>query len=142
MNEEIPTRREIVYATCTTDGKNKSKENLTDDICPNHMFLVISSKSYNEKTECLLAVALTSVKDNKEDNYIINYGIDINNDDIKEDSGQFQLKLKTVILCDRPSRISKKDLVPFAQDKVMINKEKYEEILNAVTRFIKENKIR
>ncbi|MBI5072892.1 type II toxin-antitoxin system PemK/MazF family toxin [Candidatus Woesearchaeota archaeon] len=137
MSVEIPSAKNIIWTCCTLDGKNKEKEG--NNTCPNHMFIVLTKKGYNERSRHFLAVPLSSIKignDEHENYYRLNYGINVGNDDIvNDDLNEFSLTKSTVVLCDRPTRVDKEDIeqtVNFGK----IEDKKYEEIIQAINHFL------
>ncbi|MBL7116305.1 MAG: type II toxin-antitoxin system PemK/MazF family toxin [Nanoarchaeota archaeon] len=88
---------------------------------------------YNQIASELLGVPLTS----KINDFTLNYGLDITNDDIE---GDFALDKQTFILCDRPCRISKSDLGTMKTDGSRISKELFTRIVDNISHFIRYGK--
>lgn len=70
--EDVPSQREIRKTCCTLDGKNKERENLLD--CPDHYFIVVTRRSYNQRSQSFLGVPLSSMKGDETDKFRLNYG--------------------------------------------------------------------
>lgn len=112
------------------------------------MFVILTKKRYNEISNSVLGVPISSFgeKEDKEkeknDHFRETYGIDISNDDIIDDSiSNYNLyKKRSVVLCDRPCRINKSDVVEFYEC-VKIDENKYQEVINALQNFIENNDI-
>lgn len=136
--KDTPNQREVRKTTCDLEGKNKEK--LLN--CPDHYFLVLTKTGYNERSKTFLGVPLTSNKggNNKENYFRVNYVVDITNADI---DGSYPLLTKeTLILCDRPCRVDKNDILNKFYCEHKLNEKKFEEIIENINRFIKEGKIK
>jgi uncharacterized protein YifN (PemK superfamily) len=133
---EIPNRRDLRETNCTLDGKNNEKEGLSGANCKKHWFIVLTKNRYNEQSDCFLGVPISSKRNNDRNISRLNYGVDLIPDDI---DGQFIITKPTLALCDRVSRVSKSDLTVLGES--MIQKEKYDEIVNKINFFISEGKI-
>ena len=74
----------------------------------------------------------------------MNYGVDIFDDDCeKKDSfGNIKIDKETVVMCDRPCRIDKSDIVDGSGDTVIVSAQKYDEIVDGICHYVKEGKIR
>lgn len=136
---DTPSRKQIKLASCTLDGKNKHNEQLSD--CPDHYFLVLTIKPYNQESSCFLGLPFSSMKEDDERNYFrLNYGIDISNDDIIDtqipilDSNK-----QTVVLCNKLCQVPKSDILRDATAR--ITDEKYSQILKHVMSFVEYSKI-
>ena len=123
--------RDIRHTCCDLSGK-KAK-----DKCPHHWYVILSRQKYNQQSNEILGVPLTS----KQNYYSLNFGINITDDDIVIDKegygGKFVCdKNPTFALCDRPSRLDKIDLKPSTQTISRISEAKIKEISDRITRFI------
>jgi len=106
MENGVPTHREIIWANCCTEGKEIGNRKGI----PPHMFVVLTKKPYNETSSHFSALPITSKKEGKHQQYILDYGINITQDDVDGRISNFTFDKDSFILCDRPSRIDKKDL--------------------------------
>ena len=128
MTETQLNQREIKWTKCDTNG------HIATGNCPHHYYIIITMNGYNLRAEEVLGVPLTS----QENEYTLNYGIDITNDDITD--GQFQLSKKTYILCDRPCRIRKNHLKMMSVDGSRISDDFFQKILNNINHFMRYGK--
>ncbi len=123
---DTPGLCDIRWARCNSNG--------CETILKNRPFIILTKKGYNEKSSHVVAVPCTSSDRNK---YFLNYALNITNDDV---NGGKPFTKGTVVLCDRPCRLDKIHIdVPYDEPK--IKEKRYNDILEAVTLFIKEGKI-
>lgn len=133
MENSIPSNGEIVWFNCCTNGKPLKGRKI-----PNHMFLILTNTNYNHKSDHFCGIPLTSKKENTYQEFVINYGFDITNDDIE---GNLVLDKETYLLCDRPARLDKNDLSREQKNIGKIKKEKLDASINKISRFLKAGKI-
>ena len=103
MEDNIPSKGEIVWFNCCTNGKPiGNRKNI-----PEHMFLILTNSDYNKESDYFCGLSITSRKKFKYQKFLTKYGIDINNEEIY---GDLQLEKESYILCDKPTRLGKEDL--------------------------------
>lgn len=134
---EIPKQKQIKKTCCTYDGKNKIKENLIN--CPDHYFIVLTKEDYNTRSDSFLGVPMGSLKNETPDYFQLNFGIDINNDDIRDTMGGDLLSKQTFVLCDKISRVDKSDII-IKVDDTRITNDKYKEIVENIQSFVEFGK--
>ncbi len=136
--EYIPNVGEICWAKCTTEGKLKQEYICDKD----HMFIILTKKSYNQKSNHYGAVPITSL--NKEDGQIrqfaIDYGIDIHDDELNCPTSIFSKEIfpkESKILCDKICRLYKSHILIHRCNGARITKIKLSELVNNLRHFIK-----
>lgn len=133
-NSKIINQKAIIWFNCCTNGKNRgNRKNI-----PEHMFIILTKKSYNDRSCSVCGIPITSEKD-KYQHHTLNYGVNITNDDI--DGENFSFTKESFILCDRPTRLDKKDLSVNQKHICRVKKEKFENIVSQLQAFLKRGRI-
>ena len=124
---DIPYLKEVRITNCDCEGKRSPANG--------HFFIILSKHGYNVKSNYVLGVPLTSAKKNY---FVLNYGINITNDDVEGNVSPF-IK-QTFVYCDRICRISKEDII-IGQEEIRVTGNKWEEMLSNLIAFLKEGRI-
>lgn len=131
-------QKAIIWFKCCTNGKTIGQRK---DIPP-HMFIILTNKNYNDSSEDVCGTPITSKKDKKIQNFLLNYGVNITDDEIEgEDGKTLVLEKESFILCDRPVRLNKSDLSPNQKHIGRVKQEKFDHIIFQIQNFLKRGKI-
>ena len=133
MENSIPCRGDIVWFSCCTNGKR-----ILDRDIKNHMFLILTKTDYNKKSDHFCGLPITSKKEGIYQEFLLNYGFDITNDDI---TGNLKFEKPSYLLCDRPVRLHKKDLSNNQKNTAKMKKNKLNAPISKIFRFLSKGKI-
>lgn len=134
MENDIPSKGEIVWFKCCTNGKPiGAREEI-----PEHMFLILTNTDYNKKSDHFCGLPITSRKKFKYQDFLANYGIDITDEDIE---GNLTFEKESYILCDRPVRLNKNDLSKDQKHTGKMKKDMLDSPIIKIYRFFKAGKI-
>lgn len=135
MDSNIPAQKEVVWFKCCTNGKPIGGRKGI----PEHMFIILTKLEYNKKSDHLCAVPITSKKGYSNQEFLLNYGLNIIDDDLINSS--LRLDKESFVLCDRPSRVDRQDLSRNQENIGRISQGMFDKIVHQIFIFLGRGKI-
>jgi len=128
-----PTKRTITEYKCDRNGRRVHPGYGP----PYHPFLILSSKTYNEGSEEVLGLVLTSQKRYGYESFVFTLDDDaiVGNKMQQGDREEPNPLVGSLVLCDRPCRLYKEDIKD--SDTVFLTPEAYEQILKKTHDFMR-----